>query len=126
MYNAQNLKARINKAAKAKGLSVRSVLAECGLNPNTVNQIKDEKGLSCFALAQIADCLDCSVDFLLGRAEWFSGEECERIVNDIIEGASARSLMENHGGPVVLHYDRWREIAKDIAAEEGKPFAARA
>lgn len=69
MYTSQELAANIKNRAKAKNILIRDMLADCGLNINTISQITDKKGLSSFALARIADYLDCSVDFLLGRTD---------------------------------------------------------
>ena len=69
MYSAQELSNRIKYMAKKKNIVVSKMLSECGLNPNTLNQISEERGLSSFSLAKIADCLGCSVDYLLCRTE---------------------------------------------------------
>ncbi len=69
MYDSQKLIERIKSVAKGKGIRVKNVLSACDLNPNTLNQISDKKGLSSFSLAKIADYLECSVDYLLGRTE---------------------------------------------------------
>lgn len=67
MYNSNNLAARIKNRAKEQGVLLRDMLEACGLNINSLSQMTDKKGLSSFALARIADYLDCSVDYLLGR-----------------------------------------------------------
>ena len=67
MYNSQELVNKIKARAKERGILVKDMLIECGLNINTLNQMTDKKGISSFALARIADLLDCSVDYLLGR-----------------------------------------------------------
>ena len=69
MYNSQELIIRIKERSKYKGILIRDVLSACDLNINTINQISDKKGLSCFSLARIADYLDCSIDYLLGRTD---------------------------------------------------------
>lgn len=69
MYNSQELIIRIKERSKNKGVLIRDVLSACDLNINTINQISDKKGLSCFSLARIADYLDCSIDYLLGRTD---------------------------------------------------------
>ena len=69
MYNAQNLTEKIKKEAKNKNILIRDMLTECGLSINAISQITDKKGLSSFSLAAIADYLDVSVDYLLGRTE---------------------------------------------------------
>ena len=37
------------------------------INKNTINMMTDNKGIASFTLARIADYLNVSVDFLLGR-----------------------------------------------------------
>ena len=69
MYNSNNLVARIKNRAKEQGVLLRDMLDTCGLNINSLSQMTDKKGLSSFALARIADYLDCSVDYLLGRTD---------------------------------------------------------
>lgn len=69
MYNAQTLIKNIKLRAKAKNTLISDMLNDCGLNINTISQISDKKGMSSFSLARIADYLDCSVDYLLGRTD---------------------------------------------------------
>ena len=69
MYNSNNLANRIKNRAKEQGVLLRDMLETCNLNINTLSQMTDKKGLASFALARIADYLDCSVDYLLGRTD---------------------------------------------------------
>lgn len=69
MYTSDDLSSRIDMQIKEKKIKKISMLTECGCNRNTLTQMTDKKGLSCFTLARIADYLDCSVDYLLGRTD---------------------------------------------------------
>ncbi len=69
MYTAQTLSNRIKQRAKVQNIRLKDMLVELELNINTISQITDKKGLACFPLARIADYLDCSVDYLLGRTD---------------------------------------------------------
>lgn len=69
MYNAQILTQRIKDQAKRQNILIRDMLSACDLSVNAISQITDKKGLACFSLAKIADYLDCSVDYLLGRTD---------------------------------------------------------
>ena len=69
MYNSKILIENIKNTAKQKKITLKNMLADCGLNINAINEITDKKGLSCFPLAKIADYLDVSVDYLLGRTD---------------------------------------------------------
>lgn len=69
MYNSQDLVSRIKRQAKSQNILMRDMLQACNLNINAISQISDKKGLSSFSLAQIADYLDCSIDYLMGRTD---------------------------------------------------------
>jgi len=69
MYIAQTTKDRIKFISKEKKINMETMLADCSLGINAVRQISDTKGMASFSLAKIADYLDCSVDYLLGRTE---------------------------------------------------------
>lgn len=69
MYNAQITKDRIKQLCKSKKVNMESMLTYCNLGVNAIRQINDTKGMASFSLARIADYLDCSVDYLLGRTD---------------------------------------------------------
>ncbi len=69
MYTAQLTIERIQTLIKEKKLTQKKVLSECGISENTLKKMTDNRGIASFSLARIADCLGCSVDFLLGRTD---------------------------------------------------------
>ena len=69
MYSAQVTKNRIKELCKIKKLNMEKMLVDCSLGVNAIRQINDTKGMASFSLALIADYLDCSVDYLLGRTD---------------------------------------------------------
>lgn len=73
MSNAQSLTTKIKDTAKENGITIKNMLVDCGLSINTLNQMTDKKGISCFSLNKIADYLGVSVDFLLGRTDTPTG-----------------------------------------------------
>ena len=68
MYNSNKIAERIKKAAKNKGVSVKKLLEDVGLNNNTITMMKKYMPRS-DSLGKMADYLDCSVDYLLGRVD---------------------------------------------------------
>ena len=68
MYNSSNVAERIKSTAKRKGVSVKEVLENVGLGFNTMSNMKNSMPKA-DNLARIADYLDCSVDYLLGRTD---------------------------------------------------------
>lgn len=67
MYNSSTIAERIKAVAKRKKISLKTLLADTGLGFNTMSNMKTSMPKS-DNLAKIADYLDCSVDYLLGRA----------------------------------------------------------
>ena len=70
MYFPQDIANRIKFIAKQKNITMAKMFSECGLSKNTLSSMlnggstpKSEN------LAKIADYLDCSVDYLLGRTD---------------------------------------------------------
>ena len=69
MYTAQVTIDRIQTIIRSRGLVQKEVLADCGLNENTLKRMTDNRGMASFSLAKIADYLNVSVDYLLGRTD---------------------------------------------------------
>lgn len=70
LYNSNNIANRIKFIVKHKNIQIKVMLDECGLSKNTLSSMlsggstpKSEN------LAKIADYLDVSVDYLLGRTD---------------------------------------------------------
>ncbi len=70
MYNAQETAGRIKNTAKKNNILIKNMLEECGLNKNTISSMLSRGSwLQANNLAKIADYLNCSVDYLLGRTD---------------------------------------------------------
>ena len=67
MYNPQTVADRIKKAAKDKNLKLKTMLSDLQLGINLISQIANGSSVTASNLSKIADYLDCSVDYLLGR-----------------------------------------------------------
>lgn len=67
MYKSTNVAKRIKALAKSKGITIGALLMNCGLGENTLSHMHHGSMPKSENLAKIADCLDCSVDYLLGR-----------------------------------------------------------
>lgn len=70
MHNAQEIAATIKDAAKNVKIPIGQLLTECGLSKNALSSMQSGGYLPRTEnLAKIADYLDCSVDYLLGRTD---------------------------------------------------------
>ena len=69
MQNTQ-LAEKIKETAKLKGITVKQLLENCNINKGFIYDLeKQNKTPSVDKILRIADYLDCSVDYLLGRTD---------------------------------------------------------
>ncbi len=69
MYNSQEIANRIKSIAKSNNASLKTMLSECDLGINAISQMAKGNDMLSKNLARIADYLNCSVDYLLGRTD---------------------------------------------------------
>lgn len=69
LYKSSDVAKIIKMTAKNRNISLKSILEKCNLGSNTFSHMLHEKEISFSSLAKIADCLDVSVDYLLGRTD---------------------------------------------------------
>lgn len=69
MYDSEKIAERIKERSKQQGKSLRELLSSCGLGINTVSKIRSGTDILTLNFAKIADYLECSVDYLLGRTD---------------------------------------------------------
>ncbi len=69
MYESTKVAENIKLMSKARGIQLKEMLFELHLNKNTLSNMYNGSMLKGDSLARIADYLDCSVDYLLGRTD---------------------------------------------------------
>lgn len=67
LYYANEIAQRIKSLAKENNILIKNMLSEIGINKDSINTLSKGSMIRCDSLAKIADYLDCSVDYLLGR-----------------------------------------------------------
>ncbi len=69
MYNSSEIATKINQLLKEKKLSQKEMLEKCELSKNAISSMLSRGSmLRADNLARIADYLDCSIDYLMGRS----------------------------------------------------------
>ena len=67
LYDSIALAENIKIQAKARNVQLKDMFAELDLSKGTLSNLRLGKKISADSLAHIADYLDCSMDFLMGR-----------------------------------------------------------
>ena len=134
MYNPAEAADRIKQYAKSKKISVTQMLEECELNKNVLSTMLSRGSMpKADNIARIADYLDCSVDYLLGRTDNPKAHlapkdiEYESAVGEIYE--SPKKLMKARLAAYKAARDEERRQAiqayrESLFSEEWERFAA--
>lgn len=69
LYNSLNIAEKIKIRSRSQGIAIKDMLVELELGSNTMSHMRHERTIASDSLARIADYLDCSVDYLLGRTD---------------------------------------------------------
>lgn len=67
LYDSIALAENIKIQAKSRNVQLKDMFAELDLSKGTLSNLRLGKKISADSLARIADYLDCSMDFLMGR-----------------------------------------------------------
>lgn len=87
MYVTKEIADRIKMRLSSQDKKTKDMLSELGMGINTISEFSKGKHLSCISLARIADFLDCSVDYLLGRTD----------IPEINRGLESKSSIADYG-----------------------------
>lgn len=69
IYNAVDIAQNINKICKNKGITAKDMLCSLELGINCISNMLHGRAPSVITIARIADYLNVSVDYLLGRTD---------------------------------------------------------
>ena len=69
LYDSHNIANRIKEVAKLRNITLKQMLVDLSLGSNAMSAMYHGKIIASDSLARIADYLDVSVDYLLGRTD---------------------------------------------------------
>ncbi len=67
LYDSISIADNIKLQAKSQGVQLKDMLTDLDLGRNTLSNLRTGRMIAADSLARIADYLDCSMDFLMGR-----------------------------------------------------------
>lgn len=111
MYNPQITVERITILRNEKNISLNSLNEACNLNKNTIKMSESSKnGLSSAFLYDIANYLDCSADYLLGRTDNPNSIHQDNNSGNIINGSNGNN------SPLTVQNEEPTEMEKEISS----------
>lgn len=70
MHNPQEISSIIKSSVQCKNLTVKKLLEDCQINKGFIYDLEHKETYpSCDKISRIADYLDCSIDYLMGRTD---------------------------------------------------------
>lgn len=95
MYNSQEIAEKIKATAKEQNISINQMLLGCGLGKNTISKMTSGTDIMTQNFAKIADYLDCSIDYLLGRDKFVTVQQTTDYDKlDIEDKAEIRGMIK--------------------------------
>ncbi len=105
MYIPQETAKRIKEVAKKRKVAISTVLKETGIAKGTITKMSNGSDIFVQTISKIADCLECSVDYLLGRNKYTSQQKEE--MTDIQQLINAYIQLTDEGKRAVLNYTEY-------------------
>src|SRR4051794_34255948 len=127
---SERLVAAVCAARKRKGWSRETLAHHSGLSWSAITQIEQRRrtDIRISTVVAIADALDMSIDYLLGRQPPPGLRHCAGLFHDHDELAtSARAFVADGDGLdkslLVVASDQSREVIKDVLGEQQAEYA---
>lgn len=116
VYNKQLMTERIRELLKKKNITQGKMMADCSMGKNTLTRLvskaadgeENENDITLQNFVKIADYLECSADYLLGRESYAKPQSENSFAADGYDDAVQEQM-----------YD---DIFPEMAAESGKNF----
>lgn len=113
MYNSQETIFRIKQRAKEQGIAILDLQAKCDLGRNAISQAaKSQDGMKARNLFAIAEVLNCSVDYLLGRTD------NPTVSGNYINGDNNVQAIRTGNGDMTIHAEKQLSKGIDPTTEE--------
>lgn len=119
MYEPTKIAEIIKKTAKSKDIQLKEMLISLNLNKNTLSNMYNGSMLKGDSLAKIADYLDCSVDYLLGRTEQqkiapIKNNESKKVKYNSINGDNNIQVNGNNSPTTVTTSEHQDEMTAEL------------
>ena len=95
MYESAKIAETIKNICKEKEVVIKTMLDELGFGSNTMSAMYHGKSIAHDRLAKIADYLDISIDYLLGRTDSPTIRDAGAVLKELPLPPQHQELMSN-------------------------------
>lgn len=123
MYSSENLANNIRALSKEKKISQKDLLSKCNLGVNTITKLSNGTDILVKNLVKIADELDCSVDYLLGRSNFPDIQKKNVSSGDLLFLKKLHSLPEDSQDEIIhmvnYKYEQYQKKRNRLSSTSG-------
>lgn len=123
MYSSENLANNIRALSKENKISQKDLLSKCNLGVNTITKLSNGTDILVKNLVKIADELDCSVDYLLGRSNFPDIQKKNVSSGDLLFLKKLHSLPEDSQDEIIhmvnYKYEQYQKKRSRLSSTSG-------
>lgn len=124
MYDANEIAIKINQILKEKQLSQKDMLENCKLSKNAISSMLSRGSmLRADNLARIADYLDCSIDYLVGRSTLIRIQKSELSSKELLFIEKLRALPADSQDEIIhmlnYKYEQYQKKRRKLSSTSG-------
>lgn len=124
MYDANEIATKINQILKEKKLSQKDMLENCKLSKNAISSMLSRGSmLRADNLARIADYLNCSIDYLVGRSSLINIQKSGLSSEDLLFIEKLRALPTDSQDEIShmlnYKYEQYQKKRKRLSSTSG-------
>lgn len=123
MYSSENLANNIRALSKENKISQKDLLSKCNLGVNTITKLSNGTDILVKNLVKIADELNCSVDYLLGRSNFPDIQKKNVSSGDLLFLKKLHSLPEDSQDEIIhmvnYKYEQYQKKRNRLSSTSG-------
>lgn len=123
MYSSENLANNIRALSKENKISQKDLLSKCNLGVNTITKLSNGTDILVKNLVKIADELNCSVDYLLGRSNFPDIQKKNVSSGDLLFLKKLHSLPEDSQDEIIhmvnYKYEQYQKKRSRLSSTSG-------
>lgn len=123
MYSSEKLADNIRATAKKNKISQKDLLLKCDLGVNTITRLSNGTDILAKNLVKIADELNCSIDYLVGRSPLVNIQKSELSSEELLFIEKLRALPEDSQDEIIhmlnYKYEQYQKKRKMLSSTSG-------
>lgn len=127
MYSSKKIADNIRTLSKEHKISQKDLLSKCDLGVNTITKLSNGTDILVKNLVKIADELNCSIDYLIGRSDMVNIQKTGLSSDELLLIKKLRALPKD-GQDEIIHiinykYEQYQQKKMKLSSTSGSTTA---